>query len=86
MYKVDSATAKAIRDLKIMCIDVDRRKTFKQYQYDHFKLVSTGKSRIVLQAIVNSTSVSCNNGIGEWLLSTSFDLDKLNRLFPFSFI
>lgn len=48
MYKVDSATAQAIRDLKIMCIDVDHRKTFKQYQYDHFKLVSTGKLVIKL--------------------------------------
>jgi hypothetical protein len=42
IYKVDSATADSIRDLKLQSIEVDRRRVFMQYQYDHFKLVSTG--------------------------------------------
>ena len=42
VYKVDPAEFDPIRELKLKCIEVDRRKTFLQYQYDHFKLVSTG--------------------------------------------
>lgn len=42
---MDSATAEAIRELKLQSIEVDRRRTFMQYQYDHFKMVSTGTAR-----------------------------------------
>lgn len=43
VYKVDAATADAVRELKLRSIEVDRRRAFLQYQYDHFKLVSTGR-------------------------------------------
>lgn len=59
VYRVNPDVANAIRELKLQSIEVDRRKTFMKYQFDHFRMVSTGMLSKCLAFLVALCRYSC---------------------------